>query len=634
MLSESQRVRQAPGGGSSLLVGVSDGSDANKVMVSLSNNFADGTNQNGGHALSERPSTRLHQAPGGNSTLLLGVCDDSESQNEAVVVSSNKFANGSNQNCGNVLSERPSTRLHQAPGGNSTLLLGVCDDSECQNEAVVVSSNKFANGSNQNCGNVLSERPSTRLLQAPGGNSTLLLGSREGDDIWCQDEVVSSNKFADGANQNCGNALSERPSTRLHQAPGGNSTLLLGVCEDSSSQHAAATVSSNKFANGANQNSGNVISDRPSTRVRQAPGGHTTLCLSYDETPTKSDSKKALEIFEESSSMKAAGGDALTMAGKSTLCLGTTNIPCSSPAISHRQAPGGASTLCLGYSPEAHETPMKLQPPGGNASICLGVHDDEVVVEVHPSGRHPPGGDATLHLGETAAFDEEPSGRPVTAPGGETTICLGLPEHVENSEPQTNTRPVGGAATICLGLPDDEASPAHSPTEPGAIRHIGGPTTICLGLLKEQEEEPMEPSNRVAPGGETTICLGVMELPPRERNDTRPPPGGNTTICLDGPTEGEALPSVMSVSTRPIGGATTICLGVLNEPEGRCEELSDRVAPGGATTICLGLKDLSPRQRNETRPPPGGDTTICLGVENDENCNVANVLNVAPYGTV
>merc|ERR1712193_180274 len=119
----------------------------------------------------------------------------------------------------------------------------------------------------------------------------------------------------------------------------------------------------------------------------------------------KNVSNEALRIFEESSSMKAAGGD--------------------------RQAPGGASTLCLGYSPEVGRTPIKLQPPGGKASICLGLHDDEVVLEIRKSGRCPPGGDATLNLGENITHSEEPEEpaepcRPVnvTAPGGKATICL------------------------------------------------------------------------------------------------------------------------------------------------------------------------------------------------------------------
>jgi len=148
-----------------------------------------------------------------------------------------------------------------------------------------------------------------------------------------------------------------------------------------------------------------------------------------------------------------------------------------------------------------------------------------------------------------------------------------------------------------------------------------------LGLVDEQEQEPQEASDRVAPGGATTICLGLAELSPRQHNDTRPPPGGNATICLDAFIEDEPSPREVVPSTaRPIGGATTICLGLLDEPEdAKPQDLSDRMAPGGKTTICLGLKSFSPRERNDTRPPPGGNATICLGVENDENCNILNL---------
>lgn len=36
-------------------------------------------------------------------------------------------------------------------------------------------------------------------------------------------------------------------------------------------------VSSNAFANGASQNVGNVITDRPTSRVTQPPGGKSTI---------------------------------------------------------------------------------------------------------------------------------------------------------------------------------------------------------------------------------------------------------------------------------------------------------------------------------------------------------------------
>merc|ERR1739848_361970 len=90
-------------------------------------------------------------------------------------------------------------------------------------------------------------------------------------------EKVSSNQFANGTNQNSGNILTDKPSTRLHHAPGGASSICLGS-EGTSIAH-IEKVSSNQFANGANQNSGNIITGRPSTRLHHALGGASSICL-------------------------------------------------------------------------------------------------------------------------------------------------------------------------------------------------------------------------------------------------------------------------------------------------------------------------------------------------------------------
>lgn len=39
------------------------------------------------------------------------------------------------------------------------------------------------------------------------------------------------------------------------------------------------SVSSNAFASGANMNSANVLTDRPTSRVSRPPGGHTSIRL-------------------------------------------------------------------------------------------------------------------------------------------------------------------------------------------------------------------------------------------------------------------------------------------------------------------------------------------------------------------
>ena len=45
---------------------------------------------------------------------------------------------------------------------------------------------------------------------------------------------------------------------------------------------ARAMTSSNAFASGANQNSGNVLTDRPTTRTHAPPGGRSSISFGAD----------------------------------------------------------------------------------------------------------------------------------------------------------------------------------------------------------------------------------------------------------------------------------------------------------------------------------------------------------------
>lgn len=210
---------------------------------------------------------------------------------------------------------------------------------------------------------------------APGGFSTICLGVIN-DDASATNQG-SSNKYASGANQNSGNFLTDRSSTRLHSAPGGQSSICLGVEEDVS-QVGCLT-----------------------TKVRGSPGGPTSISLTYDETPSKS------MLYDFPAEPDAAGVALGPSNGEATICLGTLEDTPLEPVESARQAPGGACTIRLGYEPELNQTPCKLQPPGGHSTICLGVDDDRVLVDVPPSGRKAPGGNATVCLGvESRKLDE------------------------------------------------------------------------------------------------------------------------------------------------------------------------------------------------------------------------------------
>lgn len=332
---QSSVGRQAPGGTATVILGGDYPHDILAKNVSA-NQFANGSNQNCGNTITERPTTRLHQAPGGTSTICLG---DGTVHEPVHKISANQFAVGSNQNAGNVLTDRPITRLHQAPGGTSTICLGGNYPNDIVDKKV--SANQFANGTNQNAGNTITDRPTTRLHQAPGGTSTIFLGS----DVvpTAVDDKTSANQLAHDAAKNCQSSSVKRSQ----QAPGGNSTVCLG--SNSPPIAVVGGVSANKFANGANQNCGNTITDRPTTRLHHAPGGASTVCLgSYTaaanekEAITRSSQKASDEVGDENvntaniisnqdSKEPLKRGDDLILGQKSG-----------------RQEPGGAQTVVLG----------------------------------------------------------------------------------------------------------------------------------------------------------------------------------------------------------------------------------------------------------------------------------------------
>jgi len=95
-------------------------------------------------------------------------------------------------------------------------------------------------------------------------------------------EQVSSNVYANGNNQNGGNVITDKRITRVHAPPGGRQTFSIATMmtdEQAPPTQTSKVVSSNIFASGANQNSGNFLTDKPMTRVRAPPGGVSTLRL-------------------------------------------------------------------------------------------------------------------------------------------------------------------------------------------------------------------------------------------------------------------------------------------------------------------------------------------------------------------
>lgn len=244
--------------------------------------------------------------------------------------------------------------VRQAPGGVSSICLGL-NNSELK--AGAISSNAFASNTSQNSGNFLTERPSTTLLAPPGGRSTICLG--------------------------------EYPEVKQLVPPvvppGGKSSICLGL-----DGKEAAPVSSNAFACGNNQNCGNVLTNRPTTLLHAPPGGRSTIRLGHDPA-------EAAEGKSSKSEPRPVGGeDHLSHWGE--VPLRTTG---------HRVPAGGKSTICLGVENEnvtespavaeasqlestaevADEAPLTRRvPAGGTSTVCLGTDISEWILSSRALG--------------------------------------------------------------------------------------------------------------------------------------------------------------------------------------------------------------------------------------------------------
>jgi SPIRAL1-like protein len=158
------------------------------------------------------------------------------------------------------------------------------------------SSNTFARGANQNCGNFISDVPTTRVAAPPGGRSSFSLGW--GDDCTnerstkCTDRRAPSYQAEDFEMQReswAGSSVrtSSNPSGRNAWTHEQRPASEMSGCtpRDSKTFGQRPRESSNTYARGANQNCGNVISDVPTTRVVAPPGGRSSLNLAWgDET--------------------------------------------------------------------------------------------------------------------------------------------------------------------------------------------------------------------------------------------------------------------------------------------------------------------------------------------------------------
>ncbi|CAM9581168.1 unnamed protein product [Discosporangium mesarthrocarpum] len=153
--------------------------------------------------------------------------------------SSNAFASGVNQNSGNFLTGKPITRIHAPPGGVSTISFGG-DEPE-------------------------TPAPTPAPAPAPVEDTTQPATPESAEEPPVSTEVVSGIDLESSS--------SAVPSDAPPAPPAENATEV-AVAPPAPP---ASAVSANAYASGTNQNSGNFMTGRPTTRVRAPPGGASTL---------------------------------------------------------------------------------------------------------------------------------------------------------------------------------------------------------------------------------------------------------------------------------------------------------------------------------------------------------------------
>jgi len=143
-------------------------------------------------------------------------------------------------NCDNFLGDRPSTRVHAPPGGASSICFGGYDDAPApartgrraapasyarESAPVAAACAPVAAAPARAAAEPLRESNSAALAAAMATAATAVPAARKPA---AGGMAESSNKFANGANQNAGNFITDRPTTRLHAPPGGHSSFSLG----------------------------------------------------------------------------------------------------------------------------------------------------------------------------------------------------------------------------------------------------------------------------------------------------------------------------------------------------------------------------------------------------------------------
>lgn len=144
-------------------------------------------------------------------------------------------------------------------------------------------------------------------------------------------------------------------------APGGAAGICLGT-----DQVAMKTTSSNAYASGMNQNCGNVLTDRPVVGgVRQAPGGRTSIVLGDEVVspvkPAKAMASPAKENEQEENTAEVVKENIPVMAGAKDPLWSVAGNTKAAEVTEPRKLEASFEQLR-----------SKRAPPGGQSNIIFG----------------------------------------------------------------------------------------------------------------------------------------------------------------------------------------------------------------------------------------------------------------------
>ena len=184
--------------------------------------------------------------------------------NDRTAPSANAFASGRDQNCGNVVTGRPTSRVLAPPGGTQTFTLGNDDDLNEENNALPSSSSSSESSSVVVVDPLALKRmPLSELRTLCRRHSLQPAGCKDALVERLEDWMMMMNNNNNN-NTNTGVEISRDVFDATRAAPG----TTRGRENNNNNNN-----KNNNYARANSQNVGNFLTERPTSRVLAPPGG-------------------------------------------------------------------------------------------------------------------------------------------------------------------------------------------------------------------------------------------------------------------------------------------------------------------------------------------------------------------------